>query len=121
MSDCIKFANAYGIEYMTIIDKSNKFCRENIDLSGAKLYRNHRIVQNGDGKTSVNLISVDQKQNYIERLRSLYEDDSSFRFGPENLLSSVTPFPPVDLILSTFVRPTYAGTLPPQIGFAEIW
>lgn len=121
VSDCIKFANAYGIEYLTIIDKSNTFCRENIDLNGAKLYRNHKIVQKGDGKTSVNLLSVDQKQHYINRLRGLYEDDTLFRFGPENLLPSVTPFPPVDLILSTCARPTYADTLPPQIGFAEIW
>jgi hypothetical protein len=120
MEDCIQFAEDHGIDHLTIIDKSFNLGHKLGFLRGATLYCNHEQFRKGDSKTSVNLVSADQKQHYVSRLKRLAESTPEFRFGPDNLLPTVTPFPPVDLILSTCARPTYADTLPPQIGFAEI-
>lgn len=127
IGEVVAVATEYGIEYLTILDEENvlkpvleSVCGNSI-LAGT-VYLNHLpCIEGKESRLSINVITANQKHHFVDRLKELSQADPKFRFNADNLLSSLSPFPQVDLIITTASVLSLDGCLPPQIGFAEIW
>ncbi len=118
LDECLETVKRYGIPFCTIIADNDIAVYSPSDI---ELYQDHQLVNsNKTGVLKLNILTVDQKHYFVDRINDVLSKDKSFRLNASNLLSTVSPFPHVDLIISNRSRLSFDGCLPCQIGFAEI-
>lgn len=121
ISDCIRMSNEYNIEYVTIV-ANPIVTKALLACPTVSVFEDHQVLRNENiSCLQVNVLTRDQKNLFLAKMKELSKLDPDFRFNNDNLLSSITPFPQVDLIVTNFPRLSYTGCLPCQIGFAETW
>lgn len=119
LEDCLGLAARHDLEHLTVIGH-RRLVRSLVATGAAEVYENHRLVQASAGALKVNVCSEDQLGYFVRELSLIASADPEFRFTAPTLLSHMSSFPQVDLVISTLPRLGFSGCLPTQIGFAEI-